>query len=385
MKIRMRVLATVVCAAALTATGCGNLTIRSWVKLVTAESSGTVTAALLGPPVPINRLQGGFLGAIVLDTTSLPGPVDGTVTVDDVRIAGDTAPSILGAVCIWGDPANPSSGTINLDILGGSGSTTLTLNLRASATLAERIGVPPVALSQTATFPLTGIGLTQLLNASVTGSGDGLFATGADFVGDTTIAGTPATFALTLKVNNDSTPPLFDADLLTKCGKHFNEQGRDIFYGVNSKGSYLLAKSDQPVAPTVIALADIGAKPGNQLKIARVGTYNDATELRDGNATKMAAVFSSSNVVKSGKNKARIPGAIDAGTDVTTPAYVTCIIWPFCTSTATDIPEDFAVTNSPTVTIPAGAQYLIVAPTPDSLKWGDNSGFGLGVSLTVNP
>ena len=43
------------------------------------------------------------------------------------------------------------------------------------------------------------------------------------------------------------------------------------------------------------------------------------------------------------------------------------------------------MTNGPTVTIPAGAQYLIVAPIPDSLSWADNSGFGLGVALTVNP
>jgi hypothetical protein len=338
-------------------------------------------------PIPINRLSGGFLGAIVLNTTTIPAPVDGTVSVDDVRIAGDTAPGLVpGAICVWGNPAVASTGTIHLDILGGSGSTTITLNIKATAGLSDLFGIPPVELSQTATFPLNGIGITQLLNAATTGSGDGLFNTGATFTGDTVLLGAPATFNLNLQVTNESTPPLFDADLLASCGPHFNEQGRDIFYGVNSKASYLLASgSDQPVAPTIIKLSDLGVHAGDQLKVARVGTYDDVTELRDGNLTKVGALFSSSNVVKADNQKARIPGAIDAGTDVTTGSYQKCIIWPFCTTTPTDIPQDFAVSTSATVTVPTGAQYLIVAPIPDSLKWGDDSGFGLGVALTRNP
>ncbi len=385
MKIRMRVLGAVVCASVLMATGCGNLTIRSWVKVITAQSSGSLEVAALGAPIPIGRLSGGFLGAIVLNTTTIPAPVNGTVSVEDVRIAGDTG-ALVGAICVWGNPALPSSGTIHLDILGGSGSTTITLNLRATAALSDNFGIPPVELSQAATFPLDGIGITQLLNAATTGSGDGLFATGAALVGDTVLLGLPATFNLNLQVTNDSMPPLFDTDLLTTCGPHFDEQGRDVFYGVNSKASYLLASgSDQPAAPTIIKLSDLGVHAGDQLKVARVGTYDDITELRDGNLTKVGAVFSSSNVVKADNLKARIPGAIDAGTNVTTGSHVKCIIWPFCTTTSTDIAQDFAVTSGATLTVPTGAQYLIVAPIPDSLKWGDDSGFGLGVSLTRNP
>jgi hypothetical protein len=385
MKIRMRVLGIVVGAAALMATGCGNLTIRSWVKVITDESTGSLTTALAPDPVPLVRVQGGFLGAITLDTRSLPAPLDGTISVDDVRIQADTL-SLIGAICIWGNPAVPSKGTVHLDVLGGTGATTLNLSVKAQAGIGELFGLPPVELSQSSTLPLNGLGITQLLNASSTGSSDGLFATTASFVGDTEVLGAPATFALDMKVTNSSTPPSFDADMLVTCDKYFDEQGRDLFFGVNTKGSYLRAAgSDQPVAPTIIKLSDIGAVPGNTLKIARVGTYNDATELRDGNATKVGAVFSSTNVVLNDNQRNRIPGAIDAGTDVSTGSILTCIIFPFCTSTPTDIAQDFAVTNSPTVTIPAGAQYLIVAPIPDSLKWGDNSGFGLGVALTVNP
>lgn len=384
MKIRMRVLSTVACAAALMATGCGNLTIRSWVKVITEESSGSLT---LGTEfIPIHSLQGGFLGSITLSTTTLPAPVNGTIAVDDVRIAGDAAPHVLGAVCVWGNPAIASSGTVTLDILAGHGSATINLNIKSAAQLTDQVGVPPIVLSQLATFPLDGVGLTQLLDAAVSGSGDGLLATSSDFVGDTTVLGTPARFALSLKVSNDSQAPVFDVNLLTVCGNHFNEQGRDIFYGINSKASYLLSSPlDKPSVPTVIKLADLGVHAGDHLKLARVGTYNDRLELRDGTLTKLGAAFSSTNVVRPTDQRNRIPGAIDAGTNVTTGGYPFCIIWPFCISKPSDIAQDFAVTNSPTVTVPNGAQYLIVGTLPDSMTWNDNSGFGLGVALTVNP
>lgn len=386
MKTRMRVTALVVCAAALMATGCGNLSIRSWVKVISDQSTGSLASPLLGPnPIPIKTLQGGFLGTIVLDTTTIPAPIDGTLAVEDVRILGDARPAIIGVVCIWGDTAAPSNGTVHLDILGGGGSATTTLNLKATSTISDMAGLSPVLLSEAATFPLSGVGLTQLLNAASSGSADGLFATQASFVGETELLGAPATFSLNITVTNAGTPPLFDSVLLSKCSSHFNEQGRDMFYAVNSKSSYLKADGEHPAAPTIIKLSDLGAVPGNTLKVARVGTYNDKTELRDGNLTKVAAVFSSSNVINSDKNQSRIPGAIDAGTNVTTGSYLKCIIWPFCVSIDTDIAEDFAVTSSPTVTIPAGAQYLIVAPIPDSLTWTDNSGFGFGVAVTVNP
>jgi len=372
---RMRVLGLVLGASALLATGCGKLTIQSWVKVVTAQSSGTLQSDLLGPdPIPVTRLQGGFQGAIVLNTTTLPAPLDGTVAVNDVRIGGDNTTTVVGIVCVWGDPNAPSSGTIHLDILGGTGSTTLTLNLRASATIVDELFQPPVSLSQTATFPLNNVGLTQLLNASSSGSADGLFATSASFNGTTDLLGMPATFDLSLAVDNASTPPLFDADILAECGPHFAEQGRDVFYGINSKSSYLqVGLLDKAAAPLVIALSDIGAKPGDTLKIARVGTYDDITELKDGNVTSAGALFSSSNTVNAPSQKNRIPGAIQS----TAPSYNTGFL--------SDIPQDFSIANSPTVTIPAGAAYLILGTVPPSKVWNDNSGFGFGVSLTVNP
>ena len=376
---RMRVLGLVLGASGLLVTGCGKLTIQSWVKVVSDQSSGSLQSDLLGPnAVPVNRLQGGFQGDIALNTTTLPAPLDGTVAVNDVRIAGDTNSattfSVVGMVCVWGDPNAPSSGTIHLDILGGTGSTTLTLNLRATASISDILGVPPVSLSQTATFPLNNIGLTQLLNATSTGSADGLFATSASFQGTTDLLGQPATFDLSLAVDNGSTPPAFDADLLAECGPHFAEQGRDIFYAINSKSSYLqVGLLDKAAAPLVIALSDLGAKPGDTLKLARVGTYDDITELKDGNNTSAGAVFSSSSTVNASSQKNRIPGAIQS-----TAAN-------YNTGFPSDIPQDFSISGSPTVTIPAGAAYLIIGVVPPSRVWNDDSGFGFGVSLTVNP
>lgn len=392
MKARMRAATLAVCAAALMATGCGNLTIRSWVKVITDQSSGTVTSdALAGAVFDITELQGGFLGAIVLDTTTLPGPVKGTLSLDDVRILGNTV-GVLGYVCIWGNPTVASKGTVNLDILKSQGSATATLNVRASSRISDLLGIPDAEISQAATFPLNGVGLSQLLNAAVTGSADGLFATSAKFKGDTVILDAPASFNLNIAVTNDSKAPVFDPALLFDpttglgCGPHFAQQGNDLFYGVNSKGSYLLAGGvDHPQPPTIISLADLGAAPGSTLKIDRIGTYNDKTELRDGTATKVGALFSSTNQVLKDNVRNRIPGAIDAGTNVTTGSYLKCLIFPICTSVPTDIAEDFAVTSGATLTVPPGANYLIVAPIPDSLTWGDNSGFGLGVALTVNP
>src|SRR4029077_17237134 len=111
---------------------------------------------------------------------------------------------------------------------------------------------------------------------------------------ETVLLGAPASFNLDIKVTNEGTPPLLDADLLTTCAPRVAEQGRAQFYSVNSMSSSLRASgTDDPQPPTIIPLADIGAHAGDQLKIARVGTYNDNTELRDGSATAVGAVFSS--------------------------------------------------------------------------------------------
>jgi len=56
----------------------------------------------------------------------------------------------------------------------------------------------------------------------------------------------------------------------------------------------------------------------------------DQNELRDGTDKKLSGVFSSSNTVLAANQRARIPGALDAGSDVGTKTYLECFLI-FCT------------------------------------------------------
>src|SRR5271165_3445923 len=72
-------------AFAVVMSGCGLLSIESWVKVIQAQSSGSVK--FLGATLPLERVQGGFLGLIQVNTSQLPAPLDGTITIEDIRLA----------------------------------------------------------------------------------------------------------------------------------------------------------------------------------------------------------------------------------------------------------------------------------------------------------
>jgi hypothetical protein len=387
MRLRNGLLLVACALASLVGTGCGKLTIRTWVQVIEAESDGSIFAPTLNPePYPVTQLEGGFLGAIELDTRDIPAPLQGTLAIDDIRIAGD-AGVLLGKICIWGNPAQPSSGTVLLNLLGDDSNATATLNVLATTGLSQMLQIPPAGLSQTATFPLGGgLSLDTFINAGLSGNTDGLFATSAAFEGESELAGAPVTFSLDITVTNLSTPPSFDAAQLQFCSPFFNQQGRDLYYGMNVKGSYLRAiDADNPTAPLIIKLSDHGIVPGNRVKLARIGRYSDITQLQDGDQTRLTGVFSSSNLLGGKSNRNRVTGAINAGTDITTAPYWNCIIWPLCWQTPTDISQDFRIDPEVTLTVPTGAQYLMVAPLPSSYIWGDNLGFGFGVTIEVVP
>lgn len=365
-------------------TGCGNLTIRTWIKVVEDQSTGSVEVGPLGV-FPVERIQGGFLSTVQIDTTQvLDQPLQGTIVLDDVRIAANQ-PGLLGPLCVWGDPLATSGGTVTLDLFGGASSADLTLALLATTELSEGIGQPPLALTEDASFPLSGVTLDALLAAAENGSADGLFSATAAFQGSAQVLGTPAEFNLDLAVTNEGTPPLFDADLLSFCGSHFAEQGGDLFYGLNSKSSYLRADDgDEPAEPLVIPLAELGAAPGDVLRLASVGTYSDETILKDGSRTKLGGVFSASDVVRNRTERYRVADAIDAGSDFGTGSHLRCFLF-FCAKLRTDVAEDFRIDPGVDVVVPAGASHLVVAPVARELEWEDNSGFGFGVSVEVNP
>jgi hypothetical protein len=365
-------------------TACGGLTIRTWIKVVEAESSGSVV--LNGNTRPLDRVQGGFLATARLDTRNLLAPLPGTIRLDDVRIAA-SEPVSIREVCTWGDPSKVSSGTLVVDILGGPSSANITINLLATTGLSEDLELPPLALSQEAEFALGGgLTLDALLAAQLSGSADGLFATEASFVGDAQIGPLPVQFRLDLAISNEGTPPTFSEDLLAFCAPYFEQQGRDLFWSINSKSTYLLtADLDESKAPLVVDLADVGALPGDTLRLFRVGRFGKTTTLKDGDETALIGVFSSNGTVLGMREEVRVPGAIDAGTDVTTGPVIHCELIIICLPTSTNIPQDFRIDPSVDVVVPAGATHLIAAPLPAGLLYRDNSGFGFGVTVEVLP
>jgi hypothetical protein len=335
---------------------------------------------LLSSPKPLSRLQGGFLGLIQLNTQQLPAPLDGTITLEDIRVAA--ALPLVQNVCVWGNPAGSSSGKVHLDVLAGTGSANMNLDVLATTGLSQKLQLAPAELKEPVSLSLSGVTVQSLLAASQSGSADGLFATTTSFNGSTTVAGIPATFALNLAVTNSSTPPIFDADLETLCGPLFAEQTLvpGLFYGINSKSSYLTAMNgDNPAAPLVIALSDVGAVPGSTLHITRIGTFADASQLKNGNQTKVSGVFSSTNTVLATNVQDRVPDAIQSAA----PPFVTPLVFQGFFLVPTDIPQDFLIDPAITVVVPPNAAYLIVSPFSPDLTWGDNSGFGLGVALEL--
>jgi hypothetical protein len=362
-------------------TACGNLTIRTWVKVVEEESGGSVVVG--DGELVLATVQGGFLATARLNTQNLLAPLPGTISLDDVRIAA-SEPTLLRQVCTWGNPLLASTGTMTVDILGGGGSSAeITINLLATTWFSRN--QPPVALSQDAVFELgDGLSIDTLLAAQTSGSADGLFATEASFVGETTLSGIPVTFNLDLSISNDGTPPSFSPDLLSFCGPRFDQQGKDLFWSVNSKSSYLLTGNlDQTKPPLVIELADIGAAPGDLLRLKRVGKFAPTTTLKDGNLTALAGVFSSNGTVLGMHERVRVPGAIDAGTDLSTGVVIHCELIILCLPTSTNIPQDFMIDPVIDIAVPAGATHLIAAPISPGLLYSDNSGFGFGLSVEV--
>jgi hypothetical protein len=380
-------LAAAVLMALTTLTGCGELTIRTWIKVIESESTGSVRFDLPNTnPFILERIQGGFLATIVMDTTSIPAPLEGSLVIEQIKVAAAEAAPVRGIrwICAWRNPNLPSEGTVFLDILGGHGSTEVTTNLRTTSGIAGG-GIITDVTAETA-LTLEGDLLTSFLGAAESGAADGLFATRAPFEGTSSIGGIPVIFSLDLGVTNDTSPPVFDEDHLYNCSWYWEpDQGTAVYHGVNSKSSYLRAwPGDSPLAPRVISLAELGAVPGETLHLDTIGEYAELPSLEDGSKTTMTAVFSSTNEIRGTGQRHRIPGAIDAGADINTGGFWSCFLI-FCSFQSSDIAQDFRVDPGVSVVVPAGANYLFVAPLPGSRKWDDNSGFGFGVDADPGP
>lgn len=111
-----------------------------------------------------------------------------------------------------------------------------------------------------------------------------------------------------------------------------------------------------PVRP--VRLVDLGLQPGDRFRAERLGEFQfrniDPDSVRYG----LLAVFSSDATLLDRIERERVPGAISAGRDYVSPPT-------HSRSLPTDIPEDFAVFDVDTLTVPEGSVYLFVSPVDD--------------------
>ncbi|MGH0034034.1 MAG: hypothetical protein ACQGVK_03315 [Myxococcota bacterium] len=377
--------------------GCGELTTRTWITIVEDESGGFVNVQFLGgPPVdyPIVRLQGGFLAEVVVNLADLPGPMTGSITLTDVRIAGQVE-GLVGRLCAWNDPSGTSEGSLVIDVLGGNAESTMELDALAFTDVQRVLNWEPMDFEQPIDFDLGAVfDLQAFADAFLTGSADELFATSATISSTIVMPPPPeppaitSIFNLDASVTNGSEPPTIDDDLEAFCQERFATQGVGDRYVrmLNVKSSYLRHHgNDRPLDPLVLDLAALDAGPGDVLTLRNVGTFAAIPALKDGADTRLGGVFSSSDVVLPSEQLFRIPGAIDTGPELDTWVSIVCR-WGICTDHGgDDVPYDFPIDPQRTITVPTGAQYLIVAPVDGWRAWRDNLGLGFGLSVEVSP
>ena len=126
---------------------------------------------------------------------------------------------------------------------------------------------------------------------------------------------------------------------------------------LHPKNAYLHTNSDSSGDAVPVDLAAFGIAPGMHLRITQPGDFDPGPG--GDTAISLLGIFSSTTTLLAESNLDRVADAIDAGFDfVSSPTYFG--------SQPTDVPEDFAITfvGQPdvTVTVPAGAAYLFLAP-----------------------
>lgn len=379
-------------AVAVLATGCGELNIRTWVNVVEEESGGAL-GFYTGGSEPawefdVLRIQGGLLTEVTIDTTEVLGPMHGTVELTDVRLAGEVF-GATGMMCTWNDPEGSSGGPLTLNLVTGTTESEIILDAWSHTQLNDIMGLGSFELAQAVDFDLgAGLDAESLLAAVESGSSAGLFDTTTSISAGVEQQGVEVIFTMDLALSNGPEPPLFDADLLEYCGDRFASQGlgEAVYYGINSKSGYLRGLAKDTIAdPLVIPLADLGAVPGDTLRLETVGTYSTLQVLTDGPETRLGGVFSSTDEVRGPSVLDRIPGAIDVAPNIDTWVSIVCIFGRCFDLGGDDIPEDFRIDPTRDIEVPAGAEYLVVAPIDFWRNWKDNSGFGFGVTVEVNP
>jgi hypothetical protein len=157
-------------------------------------------------------------------------------------------------------------------------------------------------------------------------------------------------------------------------------KGTAIEVPLDSHATYLRGDVEDTDAQAAVAinLASLGISAGDIIRIEALGDidftiFDSAPET----VPLVAGVFSSSATLLGPNELNRVPGAIEAGDDVST---VPTLFGNF----QTEIAEDFAISDI-VIQVPAGAAYLFVAAS-DSF-YGDNADAdnNFGVRITAVP
>ncbi len=153
-------------------------------------------------------------------------------------------------------------------------------------------------------------------------------------------------------ISTTTTPPVCEMSMVTLA-----------VLRLDPRGTYRRTNQDPGAdAARMVPLAAMGISAGDTLRLIRQG---DFAYIPGGLPTgrTLDCVFSTDSVILDPSQPERIPGAIAAGAaHGTAPTTIGGLL--------TDIPEDFAVTDSLDVVVPNGAQYLFVCA--DDEFHGDN-------------
>ena len=129
---------------------------------------------------------------------------------------------------------------------------------------------------------------------------------------------------------------------------------------IDPTATYLLVNTDPATNASPIDLKSYGISPGDILRVAEFGDFNNGLGVfRNG----MTGVFSSNSVLLAPSQLNRVPGAIASGTPYVTPDM-------YHGNLPTDIPQDFIIqlpqqppfsTTNISIRVPAGAAFLFVS------------------------
>jgi hypothetical protein len=366
MKFATRVL---LATAALCLTACGQpLTIAGWMN---ADPGAEVSVHIFRQDIT-GPLEGGVFTIIRLDLSN-PLHITGTIEVPQVRLGSP------GFVCIRKDTASNVQGSLDIDLLTGEQNVDFPLAVIAGGSIfpSEFTGTaaPPPGSIQ---FPIDASLLQPVLE---TGSLEGQLSLPISLNQTFQIGNIKIPSIVRMTLRSSFQPPTVSADVASECGPSWALQGSELDYGMNARGTYLHTALDNRQPPQRIDLAALGAQPGDRLQLRRKGSYSDNVQA---NRTRVAGVFSATPTLLDNPiggpfwnfSWSRLPNAVDAGTDVTTPRT----LWLL---NPTDIKQDFEIGSATVVTVPAGARYLFLSPIDN--HFDDNFSFDLRVGVDRAP